>query len=90
MTLKRSTGLPKKRSEADVEEAVALRPYVEGKQRGKRSDAGAPALVVYRDPQNPENTWSGRGRAARWLAAYEDQRRNREEFRVSAAMSPQG
>ncbi|MBB3360906.1 DNA-binding protein H-NS [Mitsuaria sp. BK045] len=68
----------------------ALRPYVEDKQRGKRSDAGAPAPVMYRDPQNPQNTWSGRGRAARWLAAYEEQGRNREEFRVSGATSPQG
>jgi DNA-binding protein H-NS len=23
----------------------------------------------YRDPQNPENTWTGRGRVPRWMAA---------------------
>lgn len=25
--------------------------------------------VKYRDPQNPQNTWTGRGRMPRWLAA---------------------
>ena len=25
--------------------------------------------VKYRDPKNPENTWTGRGRMPRWLAA---------------------
>jgi len=25
--------------------------------------------VKYRDPQNPENTWTGRGRMPRWLTA---------------------
>ncbi len=33
-----------------------------GKARGK-------VAVKYRDPQNPENTWTGRGRMPRWLAA---------------------
>ena len=26
-----------------------------------------PVDVKYRDPKNPKNTWSGRGRPARWL-----------------------
>jgi DNA-binding protein H-NS len=25
--------------------------------------------VKYRDPKNPENTWTGRGRMPRWMAA---------------------
>lgn len=25
--------------------------------------------VKYRDPKNPDNTWTGRGRMPRWLAA---------------------
>ena len=25
--------------------------------------------VKYRDPQNPENTWTGRGRMPRWMVA---------------------
>jgi len=33
-------------------------------RKGKGSVA-----VKYRDPQNPENTWTGRGRMPRWLVA---------------------
>ena len=33
-------------------------------RRGKGSVA-----PKYRDPKNPENTWTGRGRMPRWLAA---------------------
>ena len=72
-----------------VEAFDALRPYVEGKSRGTRSDAGGHAPVMYRDPQNPENTWSGRGRAAKWLAVYEEQGRSRDEFRVNGASPTQ-
>src|SRR5436190_22765445 len=33
-----------------------------GRSRGK-------VAVKYRDPSNPENTWTGRGRMPRWMAA---------------------
>lgn len=69
-----------------VDEGVeALRPYLRAKP-ATRSPAGggaSTARVLYRDPAHPENTWSGRGRAARWLADYEAQGRRREEFLVS-------
>jgi DNA-binding protein H-NS len=35
-------------------------------RRGKGKGSVAPK---YRDPKNPENTWTGRGRMPRWLAA---------------------
>lgn len=37
-----------------------------GKSRGGKGGKVAPK---YRDPQNPENTWTGRGRMPRWMAA---------------------
>jgi len=37
--------------------------------------------VKYRDPQNPENTWTGRGRMPRWLvAATKGGKVKREDF----------
>ncbi|WP_423594698.1 H-NS family nucleoid-associated regulatory protein [Roseateles sp. MS654] len=48
----------------------------------KQSKSTGAAPVMYRDPANPENTWSGRGRAAQWLADYEAQGRKRDEFKV--------
>lgn len=63
-----------------VAEAIqALAPYNTGNKGGKPLP---PAAVHYRDPANPENTWSGRGRAAKWLADYEASGRSREEFKV--------
>ncbi len=44
--------------------------------------ARASPKALYRDPANPANVWSGRGRAARWLQAYLDQGRSKEEFLI--------
>jgi DNA-binding protein H-NS len=39
--------------------------------------------VKYRDPKNPENTWTGRGRMPRWLvAATKGSKTKREEFLI--------
>ncbi|WP_428508742.1 H-NS family nucleoid-associated regulatory protein [Roseateles sp.] len=68
-----------------VAEAVeALQPYVDPASPGKRAAQNATLKVLYRDPADPANTWSGRGRAARWLADYEAQGRKRDEFRVAS------
>ena len=65
-----------------ITEAVeALQPYVTQPSKQRKS-AGSTAPVLFRDPDNPNNTWSGRGRAAKWLADYEAQGRLRDEFRV--------
>jgi len=55
----------------------------ERKARGRkpRSDAGAKAVAKFRNPDTGE-TWSGRGRTPRWLAAKEAEGRRREEFAV--------
>ena len=66
-----------------VQEAIdALRPYLADAKASQKRDATS-VKPLYQDPNNPENTWSGRGRAARWLADYEAQGRSRDEFRVT-------
>jgi DNA-binding protein H-NS len=35
--------------------------------KGRKLRGAVP--VKYRDPKNPENTWTGRGRMPRWLVA---------------------
>jgi DNA-binding protein H-NS len=59
------------------------RAPVEQKARGRRprSDAGTKPPAKYRDPETGE-TWSGRGRPPRWLAAREAEGKRREEFAV--------
>ena len=36
----------------------------------------------YRDPADPENTWTGRGKQPRWLAAYTGNGRSLDEFLI--------
>ncbi|MDT9002236.1 H-NS histone family protein [Paucibacter sp. APW11] len=68
-----------------VEEGIkAMLPYTEAKLRGSAAISTSPARVLYRDPANPENTWSGRGQPARWLSQYIAAGRQREEFRVES------
>ncbi len=59
------------------------RAPAEQKARGRRprSDAGTKPPAKFRDPETDE-TWSGRGRPPRWLAAKEAEGRDRKEFAV--------
>ena len=45
---------------------------------------GRTVAPKYRDPANPNQSWAGRGQAPRWLVAYENQRRKRDDFLIGA------
>jgi DNA-binding protein H-NS len=45
---------------------------------------GRTVAPKYRDPADPSQTWAGRGQAPRWLVAYENQGRERDEFLIGA------
>ena len=66
-----------KRAVPDV--VVSSRPMARAKKKAdaKRASPG----VKYRDPSTG-NSWSGRGRPARWITEYEAAGRKREEFAV--------
>jgi DNA-binding protein H-NS len=36
---------------------------------GRGKGRNGSVAVKYRDPKNPDNTWTGRGRMPRWMAA---------------------
>ena len=57
------------------------RPRGNGKSHPLKGRTVAPK---YRDTANSDQTWAGRGQAPRWLTAYENQGRNREEFLIGA------
>lgn len=50
---------------------------------GRKGGSRAPVAAKFKNPESGE-TWSGRGRAPRWLTAAEQQGRKREEFAVGA------
>jgi DNA-binding protein H-NS len=43
---------------------------------------GAKVAIKYRDPDNAENTWTGRGVMPKWLRALLNAGRERSEFEV--------
>ena len=69
-----------------LEPALAGIPAVTG--NGQHKAAGrkrkTKIAIKFRDPSNHENTWSGRGRPARWLADKMKAGAKREDFRVNA------
>lgn len=44
--------------------------------------AGTKVAPKYRNPDNPAETWTGRGKQPRWLAAYTSQGRALDEFLI--------
>jgi DNA-binding protein H-NS len=46
------------------EHGFDIRKLMDGRKKGKGTVA-----AKYRDPKNPENTWTGRGRMPRWMVA---------------------
>jgi len=46
-----------------------LNGFGAGSMRGRRSTAGGKVAPKYRNPENPSETWAGRGLKPRWLAA---------------------
>lgn len=55
---------------------------LDAKPARTRAVSANPAPIRFRDTANPENTWSGRGRAPKWLQAYIDAGRQIDEFKV--------
>lgn len=53
------------------------------KAKVKAKAKSKPGKVLFRDPANQKNQWTGRGPAPKWLAAYEKAGRNRSEFSVA-------
>lgn len=47
--------------------------------KGRKGGKGSVA-IKYRDPKNPDNTWTGRGRMPRWLQAAVDGGKKKESF----------
>ena len=61
-----------------------LAPFVsQAGGRGRRRQAEGPAGAPrYRNPENPEQTWSGRGRRPRWVHEAEAAGRSLDDLRI--------
>jgi DNA-binding protein H-NS len=71
--------LRKKVTEFAKEHGYDIHELIGG--RGKRGKGSV--AIKYRDPKNPENTWTGRGRMPRWMtAATRGGKAKREDFLI--------
>lgn len=48
----------------------------------KSSRKGTKAAIKYRHPENPEQTWTGRGVMPRWMRALLDAGHSKSEFEI--------
>jgi DNA-binding protein H-NS len=59
--------------------------------KGVRGGVGGTVPAKYRNPENPAETWAGRGLKPRWLAAALEAGKMLEDFSVEASSKkPQG
>ena len=49
---------------------------------GGRSTKGKPVAAKYMNPDNPSETWSGRGRKPKWLAAKLEKGKKQSDFAI--------
>ena len=82
------------KAEKQSEERAALREKMAAMAREHGFDVGelfdkrrkgkGSVAAKYRDPKNPENTWTGRGRMPRWMvAATKGSKAKKEDFLIS-------
>jgi DNA-binding protein H-NS len=75
------TELRKRMADLAKAQGMSLEDVVGGK-KGKGQGKGTVA-IKYRDPKNPEHTWTGRGRTPRWMvAAMKGGKAKKENFLV--------
>lgn len=53
--------------------------------RGSRTASSRPAPIKYRNPEDPNQTWAGRGRKPGWLAEAIEEGRDLEEFSIESS-----
>lgn len=62
-------------AELEIDPVALLSP-----PKRRREIGSEPAEVRYRDPDNPDNVWSGRGRPPRWLQDRIDAGSDKDDF----------
>lgn len=63
--------------------AAAAAPATRASAPRKARKTTGKVAPKYRNPENPNETWTGRGRQPRWLTAFTDAGRNRDEFLIN-------
>ena len=83
-----STKVSERRHELESE-LSKLGRFQDGAGRGKsalgRAGARGPVAPKYRNPENPAETWAGRGLKPKWLAAAIKAGKKQDDFLIAGA-----
>jgi DNA-binding protein H-NS len=71
-------------------ELSKLGRFAGGGRTSKDKRAGVPVPPKYRNPDNPSETWAGRGLRPRWLAAALKSGKKLEDLAISAPVKGRG
>jgi DNA-binding protein H-NS len=66
----------------ELADSIGITVSFQEGQRAVSSRKGSKVAAKYRNPQNPSETWTGRGVRPRWLQAQLDSGRNIEDFKI--------
>jgi DNA-binding protein H-NS len=68
---------------ADIAEEVGITAEDIAKRFSRAAKGGKKAAIVrFQDPENPKNTWAGRGRKPKWLQEKLEQGKNLDDYAV--------
>ncbi len=70
--------LRKKLTDLAKEHGFDIHELIGKGRKGKRGKVA----IKYRDPNNPGNTWTGRGRMPRWMTAAVKAGKSRDDFLI--------
>ena len=73
----------------ELESELSKLALVDGGGRGGKVDRGGPRGSVapkYRNPENPTDTWAGRGLKPRWLVAAIKGGKSLDDFLIAGAL----
>lgn len=80
---KEKTEIFAKMRELANDAGLSMDDFVGGKGKGKgRGKLKSPSVAKYRNPDNAEETWTGRGRKPNWLVAKLKKGATMEEFAI--------
>jgi DNA-binding protein H-NS len=74
--------------EAELSKLTRFQGGPAGSKSGGRRGDKAPVAPKYRNPENPSETWAGRGLRPRWLSAALKSGKKLDEFLIPGIMVP--
>ena len=66
----------------ELAESIGVTVTITDGDRALSARKGSKVAAKYRNPHNPDQTWTGRGVKPRWLAALVNEGRQIEEFLI--------